>query len=188
MNGYFVRQDILEKLDQLEELKAIMKGLESKPEQYKDMTVEELGEMVQTCQDTIEALDFELEELAESLAGDALNARMEAKAYKEEAERWQNKRYKAELRERADKDLLMWVMKKHGKLKMDAGKFKLTIANNGGKTPIIFNADPEDLPARFRQRQVVFKADDAAIREYLDAGKTSKYFEYGERGTNLRIK
>lgn len=189
MNGYFVRQDILEKLDQIEMLRNIINGTEERPEEYKELSADEIKELVQTCQDTIESIDADLEQIAEWIAGDYRNNDMTAKAYKAEKESWQTKQYKAEQRAKADKELLMLILKKHNLQKMDAGKFKLSIANNGGKTPILFNVlSPEELPAKFKQKITTYKADDAAIREYLDAGRKSKYFEYGQRGQNLRIK
>lgn len=186
MNGYFVRQDILEVLDRLAYLEEMLHGLEQNTDGLKP---EEIEEQIAVCHDTIEAVESELEPLAEMLASDIRNAEMEAKAYKAEAEIWKTKQYKAEQRAKNEKSLLMHIMKKHGKEKMDAGKFKLTIANNGGKTPLtLFVEDPAELPSKFRTKTIVYKADDAAIREYLDSGKTSKYFAYGPRGQNLRIK
>lgn len=186
MNGYFVKQDVLEILEQIAELKEMQRGLSEKPEH---MSLEEISEQIQTCEDTIEALGYEVEELAEWIAGDIRNAEMQAAMYKKEAESWKTKQYKAELRAKNGKDFLMYLMSKVGQKKMAAGKFSLTIANNGGKLPISFNVeDMEQLPSKYRIKQVTYKADDAAIRDFLDAGGHSKYFEYGQRGQSLRIR
>lgn len=185
MNGYFVEQDILEKLDLLAYLQDMLRGLEERPEEFKGA---DLDEQILATKTTIESLDYDLETLAEQLAGDIRNHDMAAKAFKAESEAWKTKQYREEQRVRSEKDLLMYLMKKQNIDKMKAGKFSLTIANNGGKTPIQYAVDPEDLPSRFRIKTIVFKADDTAIREYLDAGHTSKFFEYGERGQNLRIR
>lgn len=189
MNGYFVKQDVLEILDKIAELREIQKGMTERPEEYKDMSPEEIEEMIQTCEDSIESLGYDLEELAEWLAGDVRNNEMQAAVYKKEAESWKTKQYKAELRSKSGKDFLMYLMDKVGTKKMPAGKFNLSIANNGGKLPISYNVDsPEDLPAKYRIKEIKYKADDAAIREFLDNGGKSKYFEYGQRGQNLRIR
>ena len=185
MNGYFVTNEVLDILDQLAYLQDMMAGLTKIPEEYKG---QDLEEQIKACEDTIESLQYDLGDLAEWIAGDIRNADMESKAYKGEVDAWRNKQYRAERRMKSEKSLLMLLMKKAGLTKMDAGKFKLTIANNGGKTPIEYTVDPEELPAKFRIREIVYKPDDAAIREYLDSGKKSKYFSYGERGYNLRVK
>ena len=185
MNGYFVKQEVLEKLDQIAELREIQRGLAEKPEH---MSLEEIADTIKACEDSIESLGYDLEELAEYLVGDIRNNEMKAEAFKKEAEVWKTKQYKAELRAKNGKDFLMYLMSKVGKKKMDAGKFNLTIANNGGPIPLVLNADPEELPAKFRIKQIVFKADNIEIRKFLDAGRKSKYFQYGERGQNLRIK
>lgn len=185
MNGYFVQHDVLEKLDQLAWLQDMLTGLEKRPEEYQGV---DLTDRIKLCEDTIESLEYDLEQLAEWIAGDIRNADMEAKAYKGEVESWKNKQYRAERRAKAEKNLLMLIMKKAGVFKMDAGNFKLTIANNGGKTPIDYTVNPEELPAKFRIKEVTYKPNDEAIRAYLDGGKSSKFFSYGERGQNLRVK
>ena len=186
MNGYFVRQDVLDILEQMAELQEMQRGLATKPEH---MSLEEIADQIQACRDTIESLGYDLEQLAEWLAGNVRNNEMQAAAFKAEAEIWKTKQYKAELRAKSGKEFLHYLMDKVGQKKMNAGKFSLTIAQNGGKMPINYNIDDmHDLPAKFRIKTVTYKADDAAIREFLDAGGKSKYFEYGQRGTNLRIR
>lgn len=186
MNGYFVKQDVLAILDQIQELREMQRGLTEKPEH---MSLEEITDTIQACEDSIESLGYDLEELAEWLAGDVRNNEMQAAAFKKEADLWKTKQYKAELRAKSDKDFLTYLMQKVGQKKMSAGKFSLTIANNGGKLPINFNIDDmEQLPSKYRIKQVTYKADDAAIRDFLDNGGKSKYFEYGQRGQSLRIR
>ena len=66
MNGYFVKQDVLEILEQIAELQEMQRGLSEKPEH---MSLEEISDQIQTCKDTIESLGYDLEQLAEWLAG-----------------------------------------------------------------------------------------------------------------------
>lgn len=186
MNGYFVKQDVLAILDQIQELREMQRGLTEKPEH---MSLEEIAEQIQTCEDTIESLGFEAEELLEWIAGDVRNSEMRAAMFKKEADSWKTKQYKEELRAKSGKDFIMYFMKKLRMKKMYAGKFSLSIAKNGGKLPLIFNVDDmEQLPSKYRTKQITYKADDAAIREFLDNGGHSKYFEYGDRGENVRIR
>ena len=186
MNGYFVRQDVLDILEQMAELQEMQRGLATKPEH---MSLEEIADQIQACKDTIESLGYDLEQLAEWLVGNVRNNEMQAAAFKAEAEIWKTKQYKAELRAKSGKEFLHYLMDKVGQKKMNAGKFSLTIANNGGKLPISYNVDDmQDLPSKFRIKTVTYKADDAAIRDFLDNGGKSKYFEYGQRGTSLRIR
>lgn len=186
MNGYFVKQDVLDLLDRIAELQEMQKGLSEKPEH---MSFEEIAEQIQSCKDTIESLGYEVEELLEWIIGDVRNNEMDAATAKTEAGIWKNKQYKAEMRAKTGKDFVQYIMTKLGQKKMPAGIFNVSLVKNGGKLPIVFNVDdPSQLPAKFRKKQVIYKPDDEAIREYLDAGGKSKYFEYGERGTGLRYR
>lgn len=180
-NGYFVRQDILQLLDQRQYLMEELKN----PANFGS---EELTEALAACEDKIEGIDLQLEDLAEALAGDIRNTEMQAKAYGEEADAWKSKQINAERRAKSEKDLLKYILKQKGVTKTQAGKFKVSLVTNGGKLPIEYNINaPAELPEEFRTMTTVYKADDAAIREFLDNGGQSELFHYGERGQNVRI-
>lgn len=180
MNGYFVRQDILNLLDQRQYLMDELK----KPENFGDY---EMEEDIQAIEDTLESIDLEIGDLAESLAGDIRNNEMEAKAYSEEADAWKAKQIRAERRAKSEKDLLKYILKQRDIKKLDAGKFKISIVNNGGKLPIEYEVPPEELPERFKVTILTQKPFDQAIREFLDNGGESDLFHYGQRGQNVRI-
>lgn len=181
MNGYFVRQEILDLLDKRQYLMDELK----KPENFGDY---EMEEDIQAIEDTLESIDLEIGDLAESLAGDIRNNEMEAKAYSEEADVWKAKQISAERRAKSEKDLLKYILKQRDIKKLDAGKFKISIVNNGGKLPIEYNvSSPAELPNRFRSATINYKANDLAIREFLDNGGESDLFHYGQRGQNVRI-
>lgn len=180
MNGYFVRQDILNLLDQRQYLMDELK----KPENFGDY---EMEEDIQAIEDTLESIDLEIGDLAESLAGDIRNNEMEAKAYSEEADAWKAKQISAERRAKSEKDLLKYILKQRDIKKLDAGKFKISIVNNGGKLPIEYEVPPEELPERFKVTILTQKPFDQAIREFLDNGGESDLFHYGQRGQNVRI-
>lgn len=181
MNGYFVRQDILDLLDKRQSLMERLK----EPESWGD---EELTEELAAIEDTLEGIDLQLEDLAEALAGDIRNNELEAKAYSEEADIWKAKQIRAERRAKSEKDLLKYILKQKDVSKLQAGKFKVSIVNNGGKLPIEYAvSSPAELPEEFRMSVTTYKANDAAIREFLDNGGESDFFNYAPRGQNVRI-
>lgn len=180
MNGYFVRQDILDLLDKRQSLMERLK----EPESWGD---EELTEELAAIEDTLEGIDLQLEDLAEALAGDIRNNELEAKAYSEEADIWKAKQIRAERRAKSEKDLLKYILKQKDVSKLQAGKFKVSVVNNGGKLPIEYEVPPEELPERFKVTILTQKPFDQAIREFLDNGGQSDLFHYGERGQNVRI-
>ena len=180
MNGYFVRQDILDLLDKRQSLMDRLK----EPESWGD---EELTEELAAIEDTLEGIDLQLEDLAEALAGDIRNNELEAKAYSEEADIWKAKQIHAERRAKSEKDLLKYILKQKDVSKLQAGKFKVSVVNNGGKLPIEYEVPPEELPERFKVTILTQKPFDQAIREFLDNGGESDLFHYGERGQNVRI-
>ena len=180
-NGYFVRQDILRLLDDRQYVLEEMRNIDN-------IGNEDLEEHLAAIEDTLESIDFELEDLAEALAGDIRNTELEAKAYSEEADSWRAKQIRAERRAKSEKDLLKYILKQSNVQKLQAGKFKVSIVNNGGKLPIEYNVSaPAELPEQFRTETTVYKADDVAIREFLDNGGESDLFHYGQRGQNVRI-
>lgn len=183
MNLYLVSKDVLELLNALDMLQNQLLEEQKKKNGDTDAIYTEIIGI----EDTIKSLDYDLAALAEDITKDIRNNEIEAKAYKEEADRWNLKRQAAEARIKREKELLKYILTDNGVKKIHAGLFNLTVANNGGKMPIRYNCDPMDLPDEFRLEAVSYKPDTDAIRRFLDDGQTSDLFEYGERGTNLRI-
>lgn len=95
-------------------------------------------------------------------------------------------------RDQASADYLKERLKRYfqerGYKKKETDRYTLTLANNGGKLPLILDVQPEELPARFQRTKVVVSADQDAIRNALDAGEVLEFARYGERGQSLRIK
>lgn len=81
-------------------------------------------------------------------------------------------------------------MLERGVTKIETPLHKLTIANNGGKAPLIvpeeWQEDPASAPERYHRR--VVKLDVEAIRADLLGGEEIPGCAIGERGTHLRIK
>jgi hypothetical protein len=70
---------------------------------------------------------------------------------------------------------------------LDTDHFKVSIATNGGKTPLnVLNT--EAIPAEFRRQVVTEKIDNDAIRAALESGAEVPGVSLGERGFNLRIR
>lgn len=95
-------------------------------------------------------------------------------------------------RDQASADFLKERLKRYfierGYKKKETDRYTLTLANNGGKLPLILDVEPEDLPAHFQRTKVVVSADQDAIRHALDAGEVLEFARYGERGQSMRIK
>ena len=79
-------------------------------------------------------------------------------------------------------------LEKQGIKKLRTNKFNLTIANNGGKLPVVIDSkiDPKDLPRKYRN--VIYSPNKNAIREALEKGEELNFAYFGERGKYLRIK
>jgi hypothetical protein len=85
------------------------------------------------------------------------------------------------------KDRLKLFFESHGLSSIHTARYRLTLAKNGGKAPLILDTpDAEALPPRFQR--VSIDLDREAIREALDAGEALDFARLGERGYSLRIK
>ena len=115
-----------------------------------------------------------------------LQARADAR--NEEAERLHDRstvdrnaadRLKARLKE---------FFERHDIKKLETDHFNVSVAKNGGKTPIQWMEwlDPHTLPDEFQLR--VIDVDKEAVRAALEAGQNLFFAQLGQRGTNLRIK
>lgn len=67
---------------------------------------------------------------------------------------------------------------------------RITLANNGGKLPLLlqsrYERAPELLPDEFKKTVVTPHRD--AIRAWLEAGGSVEFAELGDRGQSIRIK
>ena len=62
---------------------------------------------------------------------------------------------------------------------------KATVANNGGKLPLIVDENAE-LPEKYQKVEI--KPNNEAIREALDKGEELPFAHFGERGVHINIK
>jgi hypothetical protein len=71
--------------------------------------------------------------------------------------------------------------------KLRTKKFNLTVASNGGKSPLWIdeNLNPQDLPKKYQKVTIEF--DRTAIRDDLEAGENLQFAGILSRGKHLKI-
>ncbi len=82
------------------------------------------------------------------------------------------------------KERLHQFMVEKNILKIETDHFKVTLAKNGGKAPLVLNED--QVPIGFKRMQWTIDKD--AIRDALETGKELPFANIGERGSHLVIK
>lgn len=140
--------------------------------------------------DTIESVEFDLEQKAEGYVMVIRNLEAQAKAIKDEEKRLREKRLAAENGIERLKKRLFDSMNATGKKKMNAGVFTLSVQKNGGALPVIIDADVENMPKEMLK--MVIQPDTKRIAELLQDDQKSRYYSkfahFGERGESLRIR
>ena len=120
----------------------------------------------------------------------ALISEMQARAdvRKAEAKRVLELAASDENRARLLKARLKTFFETHDIKTLETPRYKLSLAKNGGKAPLILdeNLAVTSLPEQFQK--VSIDADTAAIREALEKGESLTWARLGERGTSMRIK
>lgn len=113
------------------------------------------------------------------------DARSEAR--KKEAERLLHRsKVDANNRDRL-KDRLKYFFERTGKRKVETPRFRISLANNGGKIPLIVipDLDPTEAPKEFQK--IVTTLDNDAVRAALEGGQQLEFASLGERGRHIRI-
>lgn len=140
--------------------------------------------------DTIESVEFDLEQKAEGYVMVIRNLEAQAKAIKDEEKRLREKRLSAENGIERLKKRLFDSMNATGKKKLNAGVFTLSVQKNGGALPVIIDADVENMPKEMLK--MVIQPDTKRIAELLKDDQKSRYYSkfahFGERGESLRIR
>ena len=119
----------------------------------------------------------------------ALIAEMQARAEvrKAEAKRMLELATLDEKRARLLKERLKWFFETHKLKTVETLRYRLSLAKNGGKPPLILkDTSPQELPERFQQISVA--PNNAAIRAALEAGEELEFAQLGVIGTSLKIK
>lgn len=140
----------------------------------------------QAITDTLEAIGGEIEIKAENTA--IIMKELEAEATKIGAEerRLNARRKSLENNIEYIKKRLYNAMKLTGKTKFKTTLFNFSIAKNGGKIPVIVDADCSEMPDDFII--ISKKPNVEALREYIEKHGTCAYAHYGERGEGLQIR
>lgn len=140
--------------------------------------------------DTIESVEFDLEQKAEGYVMVIRNLEAQAKAIKDEEKRLREKRLSAENGIERLKKRLFDSMNATGKKKLNAGVFTLSVQKNGGALPVIIDADVENMPKEMLKIDI--KPDTKKIAELLQDKEQSRFYSkfahFGERGESLRIR
>ena len=131
-------------------------------------------------------LDAALDEKAEAYASVIRSLELRARARTDEASRIRDLAEADEAVADRLKKRLKEAMEATGKTKIDTPRFKLSVAGNGGKQPLIVDGSADDLPPQFRV--VRHEPNKDAIRAALEAGQAVPGCTLLPRGTSLRIK
>lgn len=84
------------------------------------------------------------------------------------------------------KERLRLFFESHGLKTLETSRYRLTLAQNGGKLPLLVDVSVEGLPEEYIR---LSKAPAlGTIRADLEAGKELPFARFGERGSSIRIK
>lgn len=134
----------------------------------------------------LNSLESNLETKLDNYAGFISELEARSAARKEEAERLaQRAKVDANKAGRLKESLKTFLI--HGYKSMETNRFRLTLAANGGKLPLMI-ASVEDLPEVYVEQVVTLKALTDAIRNDIEAGIEVPGCMLGERGSSMRIK
>lgn len=154
-------------------------------------SAETQDEMRQVLADTLESLEGDFADKAEGMAALIAENKAMIAGLKAESQRMQAKISRLENQNDSISKYLMAEMQYTNLRKVQAGTWQISIAKNGGKLPIVWKIDPEDLdldalPDKYVKRTESINT--ASVRETLEAGGFLSFAELGERGESLRIK
>lgn len=139
-----------------------------------------------TVLDTLESMDFLIEDKAENYAKIIKELEGNINTLDNELDRLKSKKTALQNNITRLKDNLYQSMKTTGKTKFKTELFNFNIAKNGGALPLIVDVDTSELPDDF---VIVTEAPDKkALVEHLKKNPDCKWAHFGERGEHLSIK
>lgn len=148
-------------------------------------------EMRQTLMDTMESIQGDFEDKAENMAALISENKATINACKDEIKRLQAKISRLDNQNDSIMSYMMMEMRFAGIRKIKAGTWQISIAKNGGKAPLVWKVEPDELDLQAIPDKYVRRTEEintAAVRETLEAGGFLSFAELGERGESLRIK
>lgn len=143
-------------------------------------------EDAQVVIDTLEGIDGEIEFKADNYAKVMKCIEGDIAAVKAEIDRLQARKKTMENNIDSLKKHLQYAMVTTGKTKFKTELFSFSVQKNGGKRPVIWDVDVEDLPDEFLK--IEKKPNATAMAEYLDKNGENEYAHYGEQDESLRIR
>ncbi len=137
----------------------------------------------QTIKDTLESLNYELEDKADGYGKVIRELEGQANTLDSEIKRLSDKKASIQNNISNMKQALFQSMKETNNPKIKTNLFTFTISKNGGKQPIdIYGEVPEEYS------KVEIRPDNDKIREALSKGEQLDFAILQERGEHLRIK
>lgn len=136
-----------------------------------------------TILDTLEGIEGEFEEKADNYARIIRDLESEARKYKDEADRMQEKARALSNNGKKMRACLYESMKATEKTKFKTELFSFCIRKNGGKRPVRL-IDGKRVPKRYMK----MVPDDEAIREALESGEKLRFAVLEEHGDHLLIR
>ena len=132
-----------------------------------------------------EAVSLEYDDKIEAYCKVIAQIEADEKALDEEQDRIEKKRGRLKKRAKWMRERVMESLRAVGKRKAGGNLYSASIRVNGGVLPLVVECEATKLPDEFKR--VKYEADNAAIREALDAGRTLDFAHFGERGESLKI-
>ncbi len=130
-------------------------------------------------------LDVSSKDKLDNYAALIRNLTLQAAARREEKERL-DKRVRVDENTVARlKERLKMFFEMQGLRTVETRRYKLTLCNNGGLTPLKVEAEPKNLPEEFQYWEC--SADTVKLRKALEAGTRVDGVQLMDRGKHLRI-
>lgn len=129
-------------------------------------TEEEREEAIQTCLDTLEAIEFDSEEKVKYICQEMKNTAADIEAFKAEEARLAKRRKAMENANEHWKAYLKNFMESMNYDKYSAGTFKLSFRNTKS---VALDVNPEDLPIEYQR--VKIEADKQMLKKLIEAGE-----------------
>jgi chromosome segregation ATPase len=147
-----------------------------------DAQNEAIAQYLESFTDTISQRDQKLDNYAALIQ--ELQARADAR--KAEAQRLQKRSQIDENKVKSLKTNLQRFFQAHELKTVETDRYRLTLAKNGGKAPLILDEyySITDIPERLTYRE----PDREAIRKALEKGEVLDFARLGERSYSMRIK
>lgn len=138
-------------------------------------------------QDTLEAMDGEIEEKAESYGCVIRELEGRAALLDNEMGRLYERLTTAKNSIKRMKDTLQFAMDGMGKTKIKTEHFSFSVAQNGGKQPMYVSDKIDEIPEEYLTHPDPVPNKEK-IRQALEDGKELKFAELQPRGRSLRIR